>query len=128
MNCNDGETESMLAKQLRKRKLSILLFLGIMCSCFILAHVAVTWVVRVERAHTEQGFGSKLFLVEIVDGNYVFVWGHTPYSENIYVSLNDLNRIFVRFLDEPVVRRSYDVYYCYNFFGGIVGLALTYSN
>jgi hypothetical protein len=126
MNRNDAETGRILAKQLRKRKLSILLFFGIMCSCFILANVAVTWVVRVERP--PEGMKGKLFLVEIVDGNYVFVWGHTPSFENIYVSLNDSNRLFVRFLDEPVVGRSYDVYHCYNFFGGVVGLALAYSD
>ncbi len=126
MNSNDVETERIVAKQLRKRKLGTLLFLGILCSCFILVNVAVTWVVRVERP--PERMKGKLFLVEIVDGNYVFVWGHTPSFENIYVSLNDSNRLFVRFLDKPVVGRSYDVYYCYNFFGGVVGLALAYSN
>ena len=123
---DDGETERIVARQVRKRKLGTLLFLVIMCSCFILTHVAVTWVVRVERAPS--GSRGKLFLVEIVDGNYVFIWGTTPIFEKIYVSLNDNNRLFVRFLDEPVVGRSYDVYHCYNFFGGAVGLALTYSN
>lgn len=126
MNYNDIETERILAKQLRKRKLSILLFLGILCSCFTLANVAVTWVVRVERP--PDGMIAHLFLMEITDGNYVFTYVSHPLLQFGNMTLNDSYPIFIRFLDKPVVGRSYNVYHCYNFFGGVVGLALAYSD
>jgi hypothetical protein len=130
MNCNDEETERILAKQAKKRKLKTLLFLGIVAMSFVSAMTAVTWVVRVERP--PKGYGvDPLHLVEIIDNgvwkNYVCTIYKTPRQEVVNITLNDGYPIFVRFLDEPVVGRSYDISYCYNFYGGVVGMVLTYS-
>ncbi len=91
--------------------------------------IAVTWVVRVERAPRDQI--ARLYLVEIVNTghgkDYICSYERYPLMEPSNLTLSDVLPIFARFLDEPVVGESYDVYYCYNFYGGIVGLVLTHS-
>ena len=51
MNQNRREAERIcVAKQFRKHKFKILLFLGLVAISYVLVMIAVTWVVRVERA------------------------------------------------------------------------------
>jgi len=129
MNQNDEETERILAKQVRKRKFWTLLFLGILVTGFVLAMTTFTWVVRIERPPA--GCIDHLRLVEIVDTggwkNYICTIYKLPLMRIVNITLNDGYPIFVRFMDEPVVGRSYDIHHCYNFYGGVVGLVLTYS-